>query len=62
MSTVLCLIKGPHAKPTDVAGGVVARRNRVVSDGVCADEADLGIVVLVGRFLDCGPGSESVCS
>lgn len=53
MGTVLGLVQGPHPQPADVARLVVARRNRVVGNGVGADEADFGIVVVV---VNLGPG------
>lgn len=53
MGTVLGLVQGPHAQAADVARLVVAGRNRVVGNGVGADEADVGIVVVV---VDVGPG------
>lgn len=53
VGAVLGLVQGPHAQATDVARLVVAGRNRVVGHGVGADEADVGIVVVV---VDVGPG------
>lgn len=47
MRAVFRLVQRPHAQAADVAGCVVAGRNRVVRDGVGADEADLGVVVVV---------------
>lgn len=53
MGTVLGLVQGPHAQAADVARLVVAGRNRVVGNGVGADEADVGIIIIV---VDIGPG------
>lgn len=47
VGTVLGLVQSPHAQAADVARLVVAGRNRVVGNGVGADEADIGIVVVV---------------
>lgn len=55
MRTVLALVQGPQAQGADVAGDVVAGGDRVVADGVRADEADLDIAVvgpLLGVVLD----------
>jgi len=50
MGTVLALVECPQAQGADVAGDVVAGGDRVVADGVRADEADLDIAV-VALFL-----------
>lgn len=53
MGTILGLVQRPHTQAADMARLVVARRNRVVSDGVGTDEADVAIflVVVVGLQL-----------
>lgn len=47
VGTILGLVQRPHAQAADMACLVVARRNRVVGDGVGADEADVAIVIVV---------------
>lgn len=45
VGAVLGLVEGPHPQATDVARRVVAGSDGVVRHGVCADEADVGVVV-----------------
>lgn len=55
MWTVLVLVERSQPQGADVACDVVAGRDRVVADGVGADEADLDIAVgaaVVGLVLD----------
>lgn len=47
VGTVLGLVQRPHAQAADMARLVVARRNRMVGDGVGADEADIAVVIVV---------------
>lgn len=50
MGTVLGLVQRPHAQTADMTCLVVARRNGVVGNRVGTDEADFGIVIVVGLW------------
>lgn len=45
VGTVFGFIKSPHTQPADVAGSMIARSNGMMGNGICANEADFGIVV-----------------
>lgn len=47
MSTILVLVQCSHPQTADVACGMVAGSNRVVRNGIGANEADLSIVVCI---------------
>lgn len=58
VGTVLGLVESSHSEAADVACGVVAGRNGLVGNRVGADEADLGLVVVVVVAL-AGLGNEA---
>lgn len=47
MSAILIFVESSHPQTADVAGGMVAGRNRVVGYGIGTDEADISVVVCI---------------
>lgn len=49
MRTVLGLVQRPHTQAAYMAGGVIARGNGMMGNGIGTDEAHIGVVILVIR-------------